>query len=185
MGREYMTIYMKHFTHDEVRGLLAFYSTDLGKKLIVSTPLMVQEGATLAQNGLRSKRPDSPRCLRRGFAPRDSSSSLARMKEIRDRWAAAQAYEAFMGRWSRLLATRFVSWLGVPDGAHWLDVGCGTGAMTSAICAHASPSWVVGCDPAAPFIEYARKHVQDSRATFVVGGIDSLLPPHRHPWFRS
>jgi SAM-dependent methyltransferase len=107
------------------------------------------------------------------------------MSDVRDQWAAGSKYEDFMGRWSRLLAPRFVSWLGVPDRAHWLDVGCGTGAMTSAICAHASPSWVVGCDPAAPFIEYAREHVQDSRASFVVGGIDSLPPPHRHARFRS
>jgi len=54
---EYITIYMKHFTHDEVRGLLAFYSTDLGKKLVVSTPLMVQEGATLAQKWVEKQTP--------------------------------------------------------------------------------------------------------------------------------
>ena len=65
------------------------------------------------------------------------------MGDVRDQWAAGSKYEDFMGRWSRLLAPRFVSWLGVPDRANWLDLGCGTGAMTTAICAHASPSWVV------------------------------------------
>ena len=108
-------------------------------------------------------------------------------EEVSDRWAAASAYEAFMGRWSRGLAEQFVSWLGIPERANWLDIGCGTGAMTSAICAHASPSWVVGCDPAAPFIEYAREHAPDYRATFAVESVDSLLRllPHVHGGFRS
>ncbi len=79
-----------------------------------------------------------------------------------------------MGRWSRQLALRFVSWLRIPGSVHWLDVGCGTGALTNAICSHASPASVLGCDPAEPFIEYARKHSQDVRASFVVAGAGGL-----------
>jgi len=79
-----------------------------------------------------------------------------------------------MGRWSRKIAPHFVSWLHVFGDAHWLDVGCGTGALTNAICSHASPASVVGCDPAEPFIEYAWRHSQDGRASFVVAGAGSL-----------
>ena len=79
-----------------------------------------------------------------------------------------------MGRWSRPLAKRFVSWLRIPEGVHWLDVGCGTGALTDAICSHASPASVLGCDPAGPFIEYARSHCRDVRASFVVAGAGDL-----------
>lgn len=64
------------------------------------------------------------------------------MSDIRDRWAAGATYEDFMGRWSRRLALEFVSWLRIPVGVHWLDVGCGTGALTNAICSHASPASV-------------------------------------------
>ena len=96
------------------------------------------------------------------------------MSEVRDRWAAGSTYEDFMGRWSRQLAPRFVSWLRIPGGAHWLDVGCGTGALTSAICSHADPASVLGCDPAAPFIDYARSHSEDSRASFAVAGAGAL-----------
>ena len=96
------------------------------------------------------------------------------MSEVRDRWAAGSTYEDFMGRWSRQLAPRFVSWLRIPDGAHWLDAGCGTGALTGAICGHARPASVVGCDPAEPFVAYAREHSQDVRASFVVAGAGAL-----------
>jgi SAM-dependent methyltransferase len=96
------------------------------------------------------------------------------MSEITDRWATGAHYEDFMGRWSRALATRFVSWLGLPPGLDWLDVGCGTGALTQAILDQAQPASVVACDPAAPFVEYARDRPQDERVSFVVGGAGDL-----------
>jgi SAM-dependent methyltransferase len=79
-----------------------------------------------------------------------------------------------MGRWSRRLAPEFVSWLRIPGGAHWLDVGCGTGALSDAVCSHADPASVVGCDPATPFVEFAREHSRDTRQSFVIGGVGSL-----------
>jgi SAM-dependent methyltransferase len=96
------------------------------------------------------------------------------MSEVRDSWAVGSMYEDFMGRWSRQLAPRFVSWLRIPPGVHWLDVGCGTGALTNAICSHAYPASVLGCDPAEHFIEYARTHSQDVRASFLVAGVGGL-----------
>jgi SAM-dependent methyltransferase len=96
------------------------------------------------------------------------------MSGVRDSWAVGSAYEDFMGRWSRQLARQFVSWLAIPHGVHWLDVGCGTGALTSAICAHADPASALGCDPAEAFIEYARRNSEDARASFVVAGVGDL-----------
>ena len=96
------------------------------------------------------------------------------MSEVRDRWSAGSTYEDFMGRWSRRLAPQFVSWLRIPGGVHWLDVGCGTGALANAICSCADPASVLGCDPADPFIAYARSHSQDARASFVVAGAGRL-----------
>jgi SAM-dependent methyltransferase len=91
-----------------------------------------------------------------------------------DRWAAGATYEDFMGRWSRLLAPRFVSWLQVRPDAHWLDVGCGTGALSDAVCAGAHPASVVACDPSDSFVEYARQRQVDRRISFVVAGIGRL-----------
>jgi SAM-dependent methyltransferase len=99
------------------------------------------------------------------------------MPESNDKWTAAATYEDFMGRWSRLLAPRFVSWLSVNPTAHWLDVGCGTGALADSICGGADPASVVACDPSEPFIEYARAHQGDPRVSFVVAGVGQL-PTH-------
>jgi SAM-dependent methyltransferase len=112
-----------------------------------------------------------------------NDDNIIAMSDLSDRWAAGSTYESFMGRWSRLLAPRFLSWLCVPAGVHWLDVGCGTGAMTNAICAQAAPASVVGCDPAAPFVEYARRHSTEACASFVVAGADEL--PRRPEGFGS
>jgi SAM-dependent methyltransferase len=83
-------------------------------------------------------------------------------------------YEAYIGRWSRVVARDFLSWLGVPRGGRWLDVGCGTGALSEAILRDASPAEVVGCDPTAVMVDYARQHVTDERATFQVADARSL-----------
>lgn len=91
-----------------------------------------------------------------------------------DVWANAEAYEAYVGRWSRLVAREFLDWLAVPPGSHWLDVGCGTGALTEAILRQAQPAGVTGVDPSEGFIAYAREHVQSSRASFRLGDAISL-----------
>jgi SAM-dependent methyltransferase len=96
------------------------------------------------------------------------------MTHLRDQWAAGSSYEDFMGRWSRRLAREFVSWLRIPRRVHWLDVGCGTGALADAVCSHADPASVVGCDPATPLVEFAREHSRDPRQSFVVAGAGDL-----------
>lgn len=105
------------------------------------------------------------------------------MSDVSDKWTAGSDYEHFMGRWSRMLAARFVEWLRIADGTHWLDVGCGTGALTDAICGIANPATVVGCDPAQPFIEYAQAHQMSEQASFVVANTASL--PRRPGGFGS
>jgi SAM-dependent methyltransferase len=57
-------------------------------------------------------------------------------------------YERFMGRWSRAAAPVFLDWLGVPPGARWLDVGCGTGILAEAVLQRCAPVSVHAIDPA-------------------------------------
>lgn len=84
-------------------------------------------------------------------------------------WSSSAAYEAYVGRWSRAVATEFLDWLAIPDGRRWLDVGCGTGVLTAAILGRADPLSVVGVDPSEPFLARAREAVTDPRASFRVG----------------
>jgi trans-aconitate methyltransferase len=91
-----------------------------------------------------------------------------------DKWLAGDAYEAFMGRWSRSLSRAFVEWLSPKPAADWLEIGCGTGALTSSLLEHCAPASVVACDPSAPFVEHAREALPDARVTFVVAGSDAL-----------
>ena len=89
-------------------------------------------------------------------------------------WVGAEAYEAYVGRWSRLVAPRFLEWLGVPEGRRWLDVGCGTGALSQAILVACGPAELVGVDPSRPFVAHAATRVVDARASFRQGDAQHL-----------
>jgi SAM-dependent methyltransferase len=95
-----------------------------------------------------------------------------------DAWQAGDRYEAYMGRWSRQLAPRFVDWLSVADGLDWLDIGCGTGALSAAIIARCNPKSLIGMDPSEGFVAATRAALPDRRAEFRVGDAQALaLPP--------
>jgi len=92
----------------------------------------------------------------------------------KDVWAAGDLYEPYVGRWSRVVAREFLAWLGMPKGKQWLDVGCGTGALTQCILGDAAPASVSAIDPSAGFIEHAKAHTADTRASFEVGDAQLL-----------
>ncbi len=78
-------------------------------------------------------------------------------------WNSDQAYEPYVGRWSRLVAPRFLQWLPeAPSSASWCDVGCGTGALAHAILASEQPARVLGVDPSEAYLAAAKS----------VGGVD-------------
>jgi SAM-dependent methyltransferase len=79
-----------------------------------------------------------------------------------------------MGRWSRQVAPRFLDWLDANGDLDWLDVGCGTGALSAAILAQCAPKSLVSIDPSQGFIATARALVEDRRAQFQVGDAQSL-----------
>ena len=91
-----------------------------------------------------------------------------------DAWSSGATYEPYVGRWSRLVAREFVGWLRVPDGARWLDVGCGTGALTETILKVTNPAAVQGIDHSSAYIEFAREQIADPRVRFEVGDAQAL-----------
>ena len=50
-----------------------------------------------------------------------------------DAWQAGESYEFYMGRWSRRIAPLFLDLVALPRELDWLEVGCGTGALSAAI----------------------------------------------------
>ena len=79
------------------------------------------------------------------------------MKTKKDSWNSGDAYEYFMGRWSMLMAPVFLQWLNVPSNKSWLDIGCGTGALSEAIFQKSLPAKICCVDPSAEFLERAKQ----------------------------
>jgi len=93
----------------------------------------------------------------------------------KDVWAGGDLYEPYVGRWSRRVAKEFLDWLAVPDGKDWLDLGCGTGALTQTIIEHENPNSAIGIDASPSYVEYAKARIASPRARFEVGDAQ-LLP---------
>ncbi|WP_405865047.1 MULTISPECIES: class I SAM-dependent methyltransferase [unclassified Streptomyces] len=73
-----------------------------------------------------------------------------------DVWTAGNAYERYMGRWSRLVADEFLTWLACGPGARWLDIGCGSGALTASVAARCRPRTLLGVERSTGFMAVAQ-----------------------------
>ena len=89
-------------------------------------------------------------------------------------WASGNSYEPYVGRWSRLVAQEFIRWLAIPENIKWLDVGCGTGALSQTILDIANPEKVKGIDRSEQYVEFARNRVDHPQAEFEVGNAQAL-----------
>lgn len=78
------------------------------------------------------------------------------MAETQVAFNDADAYERYMGQWSRAVGEKFIAWVAPPKNAQWLDLGCGTGAFTDLILKHGAPASVTGVDPAPAQVEHAK-----------------------------
>jgi SAM-dependent methyltransferase len=92
-------------------------------------------------------------------------------------WNDSAGYEAYVGRWSRALAPRFLAWLQLSSRLKWLDVACGTAAVTAAIVRFCDPEEVVGLDSSADYLDAARGNCPDPRARFLPGDATALPFP--------
>jgi ubiquinone/menaquinone biosynthesis C-methylase UbiE len=92
---------------------------------------------------------------------------------VTDTWERGSPYEQYIGRWSRKIAPLFLAWLEQPASKRWLDVGCGTGALSAAILDHCSPSSLVGVEPSEGFLKLAVQNLA-GKAHFLAGNAAAL-----------
>ncbi len=93
---------------------------------------------------------------------------------VSDNWERGDPYERYVGRWSRRIAPEFLAWLARPAGMDWLDVGCGTGALCTAIVEACAPRSLQGIEPSAGFLKTARERLPAS--VVLQGGDGAALP---------
>lgn len=94
-------------------------------------------------------------------------------RQISETWDRGSAYERYVGRWIRRIAPQFLSWLGVPPGRRWVDIGCGTGALCAAIAERCSPSSLAGVEPSDGYREAACENLA-GRAVLHPGGATAI-----------
>lgn len=86
----------------------------------------------------------------------------------------AEAYEQFMGRWSRKLAPALIEWGDLKPNDAVLDVGSGTGVMSFAVIAAEPTARVTGIDPSEGFTRGAQAHAPNDHVTFKIGDAQAL-----------
>jgi hypothetical protein len=72
MKDKQIALYAKYYTHEDVKGMIAFYQTELGKKTIVVMPNIAREGMAIGQQWAQA---NMPRVLE-GLAARLKSEGL-------------------------------------------------------------------------------------------------------------
>ncbi|MAC77599.1 MAG: SAM-dependent methyltransferase [Rhodobacteraceae bacterium] len=93
---------------------------------------------------------------------------------MQDRWTDGEAYERYVGRWSRLTGKGFLDWLDTAPGQRWLDLGCGSGALSAQILARCDPRAVTGVEPSEAFRATAEAAIDDPRARFLAGSGEAI-----------
>jgi SAM-dependent methyltransferase len=96
----------------------------------------------------------------------------------------AEAYQRFMGRWSRVVAPLLVEFTDLPDAGPVLDIGSGTGSLAFAIAQRKIQSQVLGMDPSKEYVEYANsRNLFPGRVSFEVG--NALELPYADSSFQA
>lgn len=95
-------------------------------------------------------------------------------KAAHDAWSVGQNYEHYMGRWSRKISIGFLNWIEPPTDADWLEIGCGTGALTSSVLQRCAPKSILATDASPDFLGHARDKIDDPCVTFKAADAQEL-----------
>jgi SAM-dependent methyltransferase len=94
----------------------------------------------------------------------------------KEAWGSGGPYEQYVGRWSRVVASEFIAWLGIPPGKTWGDIGCGTGALIEQIYRVGQPKSVYAVDRSKGFLAEAQGKIKQPGAGFAAADAAAL------PW---
>ena len=112
---------------------------------------------------------------RRAFLASASLAVMNGQKKTDNMFGNAQAYETFMGRWSRQLAPLLVDFAALPDKGRVLDIGSGTGALAFEVAKRLTGVRVTGIDPSREYVGYAGSRNQfPGRVTFQTGDAQQM-----------
>jgi SAM-dependent methyltransferase len=67
----------------------------------------------------------------------------------------------------------FLEWLNAPSSLSWLDIGCGTGALSEAIFNNCNPENLTCIDPSPEFLEMAKKRLSNE-IDFAIGTASNI-----------
>lgn len=98
-------------------------------------------------------------------------TTVARTKE---QWTDTKGYELYVGRWSNLISLDFIQWLDAKSELQWLEIGCGTGALTKVIAEKCSPAYVLAMDKSDSYLERAKANVHSKHVSFLHADLSSF-----------
>ena len=90
-------------------------------------------------------------------------TDIQEKNNMQDNWNDGDPYEYFMGRWSSKMAIEFFSWLNPAANQTWLDLGCGTGALSKVIKSKYHPNHIICMDPSEDFLKIAKKELGNAQ----------------------
>ncbi len=93
--------------------------------------------------------------------------------KTKEHWDNTQGYEMYVGRWSNLISLDFVDWLNSQSNLKWLEIGCGTGALTKAIVKKCSPSYLLAIDKSENYLKKAKENVNLNNVHFLNADLNS------------
>jgi ubiquinone/menaquinone biosynthesis C-methylase UbiE len=95
---------------------------------------------------------------------------------VEDSWTSGDPYDYYMGRWSRLAADSFLRWIARTSGLNWLDVGCGSGALSEAIAAHQNPAKIIAIDQSEGFVRATQRRLGQAAQCRIGNALSLPLP---------
>ena len=98
---------------------------------------------------------------------------------------AAEAYDRYMGEWSRSLSAPFADFAGIAPGMRVLDVGCGPGSLTTELVSRLGPERVAAIDPSEPFVAAAGRNPVSTSTLGPAEELPTLTAPSMPRWRSS